>query len=155
MFSTPIELDIFSKNHLPHWRISFSEPWWVFLSIFGTILLKCSHFSFLKFFWNSHFYFFSLCFHLQTWDTFDKMESVPKKLRWKIFINKTLSDLAENLRAVRGPGGLTAHKISARSDNILLTKIFKSNLIFLERSHVFFSFVLKIEKLKVSQCIWN
>ena len=41
----------------------------------------------------------------------------------KISVNKMSSDLAENLHAVSTPGGLTAHKISAKSDDILLTKI--------------------------------
>ena len=56
-----------------------------------------------------------------------KLKSNTKNFQLKIFINKKSSDLAQNLRAVRGPGGLTARKFSAKSDNILLTKILKSN----------------------------
>ena len=37
--------------------------------------------------------------------------------------NKSPSDLAEILCTDRGPRGLAAHKISAKSDDILLTKI--------------------------------
>ena len=43
----------------------------------------------------------------------------------KISVNKMSSDLAENLHAVSTPGGLTAHKISAKSDDILLTENFE------------------------------
>ena len=54
-----------------------------------------------------------------------KLKNNTKNFRLKIFINKKSSDLAQNLRAVRAPEGLTAHKISAKSDDILLTEIFK------------------------------
>ena len=47
----------------------------------------------------------------------------------KIFANKMLSDVAENLRAVSPHEALTAHKISAKSDNILLMKIFRAKKI--------------------------
>ena len=42
-----------------------------------------------------------------------------KKVWNNFFINKTFSDFAQILRAVRPPGGLTARKISAKSDDIL------------------------------------
>ena len=90
-------------------------------------LLQRGHFLYFQIFWNSYFYFFSVCFHFQTWDVFMKLKNNTKNFRLKIFINKKSSDLAQNLRAVRAPEGLTAHKISAKSDDILLTQIFKWN----------------------------
>ena len=42
-----------------------------------------------------------------------------------IFINKNMSNFAENLCAVRSPRVLTAHIFSAKSDNFLLMELLK------------------------------
>ena len=52
-----------------------------------------------------------------------------EKLWRKNVINKKLLDLAQILRAVRATVGLTARKISAKSDNVLLTKNFEQNFL--------------------------
>ena len=125
--STLLEWTPFSKTCLPHWRSSFSDPNELLNLSLWLDLLQRGHFLYFQIFWNSYFYFFSVCFHFQTWDVFMKLKNNTKNFRLKIFINKKSSDLAQNLRAVRAPEGLTAHKISAKSDDILLTEIFKWN----------------------------
>ena len=125
--TTLLEWTPFSKTHLPHWRSSFSDPNELLNLSLWLDLLQRGHFLYFQIFWNSYFYFFSVCFHFQTWDAFMKLKNNTKNFWLKIFINKKSSDLAQNLRAVRAPEGLTAHKISAKSDDILLTQIFKWN----------------------------
>ena len=98
--------------------------YWIYL--FDLICSREDIFFIFRFF-EIHIFIFSVCFHFQTWDVFMKLKNNTKNFRLKIFINKKSSDLAQNLRAVRAPEGLTAHKISAKSDDILLTQIFKWN----------------------------
>ena len=116
----------FSKTHLPQWRIWFSEQ----NELLNPSLLLYPTQERLVFNFNSKY---------TDWLLFSQFSKQKKKRHvtdqeiskfdLKIFVNKMSSDLAENLCAVRPPGPLTAHKISAKSDNVLLTKIFEQNFL--------------------------
>ena len=123
---TAMESGKFSKTHLPQWRIWFSEQ----NELLNPSLLLYPTQERLVFNFNSKY---------TDWLLFSQFSKQKKKRHvtdqeiskfdLKIFVNKMSSDLAENLRAVRPPGPLTAHKISAKSDNVLLTKIFEQNFL--------------------------
>ena len=127
--STAMESGKFSKTHLPQWRIWFSEQ----NELLNPSLLLYPTQERLVFNFNSKYTDWLL---FSQFSKQKKKRHVTVKFDLKIFVNKTLSDLAEILCAVRPSGALTARKFWAKSDDFLLIKIFNRKFLVL-----FFNFI--------------